>query len=119
MNTMIQTLWSSLFFRLILIFGLTLFLFVMTFIGTFRAILHDSMNQEASYPLITRIVESAIDDIGTPPNIDYALRIIHVLPFIIVITGADYHWQSDDPAVDLASARKLHPIAGYMTKLRL
>jgi len=118
-NTMIKSLWSSLFFRLVLIFGLTLLLFVMTFIGTFRAILHDSMNQEASYPLITRIVESAIDDIGTPPDTEYALRLTHELPFIIVIKGADYHWQSEDPGVDLAAARKLHPIAGSMKRIRL
>ena len=116
---MIRSLWASLFFRLVLIFGLTLFLFVMTFIGTFRAILHDSMNQEASAPFITRIVESAIDDIGTPPDTEYALRLTHELPFVIVIEGPDYHWQSEDPGVDLAAARKLHPIADSMKKIRL
>ena len=119
MNTIIQTLWSSLFFRLVLIFGLTLSLFLLTFIWVFRAIVHDGMNQDTGHPFITRVVESAIDDIGTPPDTVYALQLTHELPFIIVIKGADYHWQSEDPGVDLTAVRKLHPISGSMKKVRL
>ena len=119
MNTIIQTLWSSLFFRLVLIFGLTLSLFLLTFIWVFRAIVHDGMNQDTGHPFITRVVESAIDDIGTPPDTVYALQLTHELPFIIVIKGADYHWQSEDPGVDLTAVRKLHPISGSIKKVRL
>jgi signal transduction histidine kinase len=77
------------------------------------------MNQDTGHPFITRVVESAIDDIGTPPDTVYALQLTHELPFIIVIKGADCHWQSEDPGVDLTAVRKLHPISGSMKKVRL
>lgn len=119
MNTMIQTLWSSLFFRLVLIFGLTLLLFLLTFAWVFRAIVHDGMNHDTGHPFITHVVESAIDDIGTPPDTDYALQFTHEMPFIVVIKSADYYWQSEDPGVDLAAVRKIHPKSGSMKKVRL
>lgn len=96
MTTLVQFVRRSLFVRLLLIFGLTVLLFLLIIWGALQA-----MNQNVSAidtipNFFTRNIESIIEDIGTPPNLNNAVRLADELDWSINIRNPIMRWSSDN-----------------------
>ena len=95
MTTLVQTVRRSLFFRLLLIFGLTVLLFLIIIWGSLQA-MNRNVNVVDTIPdFFTRNIESIIEDIGTPPNLGNAVRLADELGWIINIRNPIMRWSSD------------------------
>ncbi|MFK7863561.1 MAG: sensor histidine kinase [Pseudohongiellaceae bacterium] len=105
MTTLIQHVRKSLFFRLLLIFGITVVLFLIIISLSFSALNQDSNTIEAIPDFFTRNVESIIEDIGTPPNLSNAMRLAGELEWSINIRNPIMRWSSDpDNRLDVDSS---------------
>ncbi len=96
MTTLVHRVQRSLFFRLSLIFGITVVLFFVIISLSLR-----SMNQSANVietipDFFTRNIESIIEDIGTPPNLSNAIRLADELDWSIRIHNPIMQWSSDN-----------------------
>ena len=96
MTTLVHRVQRSLFFRLSLIFGITVVLFLVIISLSLR-----SMNQSANVietipDFFTRNIESIIEDIGTPPNLSNAMRLADELDWSIRIHNPIMRWSSDN-----------------------
>lgn len=95
MTTLVQTVRRSLFFRLLLIFGLTVLFFLIIIWGSLQA-MNRNVNVVDTIPdFFTRNIESIIEDIGTPPNLGNAVRLADELGWIINIRNPIMRWSSD------------------------
>ncbi len=95
MTTLVQTVRRSLFFRLLLIFGLTVLLFLIIIWGSLQS-MNQNVNVVDTIPdFFTRNIESIIEDIGTPPNLGNAVRLADELGWIINIRNPIMRWSSD------------------------
>lgn len=95
MTTLVQTVRRSLFFRLLLIFGLTVLLFLIIIWGSLQA-MNRNVNVVDTIPdFFTRNIESIIEDIGAPPNLGNAVRLADELGWIINIRNPIMRWSSD------------------------
>lgn len=105
MTTLIQQVRKSLFFRLLLIFGITVVLFFIIISISLRAINLNANTIEAIPDFFTRNVESIIEDIGTPPNLANAMRLADELEWSINIRNPIMRWSSDpDNRLDVDSS---------------
>lgn len=105
MTTLIQRVRKSLFFRLSLIFGITVVLFFIIISISLRALDRNANTIEAIPDFFTRNVESIIEDIGTPPNLSNAMRLADELAWSINIRNPIMRWSSDpDNRLDVDSS---------------
>lgn len=105
MTPLIEHVRKSLFFRLLLIFGITVVLFFIIISLSLRAINQDADTIEAIPDFFTRNVESIIEDIGTPPNLSNAMRLASELEWSINIRNPIMRWSSDpDNRLDVDSS---------------
>ena len=102
MNLTLQSVRYSLFLRLVVIFGITIFFFFLIISLSLRTI-NKNVNAIESIPdFFARNVESIIEDIGTPPNLQNALRLANELEWSITISNPIMRWSSDgDNRLDL------------------
>ena len=95
MTSVIQNVRRSLFFRLLLIFGTTVLLFLIIIWISLR-VMNQNVNTIETIPdFFTRNVESVIEDIGTPPNLSNAMRLAGELGWSINIRNPIMRWSSD------------------------
>ena len=105
MTNVVQKVRKSLFFRLSLIFGITVVLFLIIISISLRAINRNADTIEAIPDFFTRNVESIIADIGTPPNLANAMRLADELEWSINIRNPIMRWSSDpDNRLDVDSS---------------
>ena len=96
MTTLVQTVRRSLFLRLLLIFGLTVVLFLIIIFGSLET-MNRNVNAIDTIPdFFTRNIESIIEDIGTPPNLGNAVRLADELGWSIDIRNPIMRWSSDN-----------------------
>ncbi len=95
MTALIQQVRKSLFFRLLLIFGITVVLFFIIISISLRSIDLNAGTIEAIPDFFTRNIESIIEDIGTPPNLANAMRLAEELEWSINIRNPIMRWSSD------------------------
>lgn len=96
MTTLVQVVRRSLFVRLLLIFGITIILFVAIFSVSLRTVNQNINTIDAIPDFFTRNIESIIQDIGTPPNLNNAMRLAEELDWSIAINNPIMRWSSDD-----------------------
>ena len=87
MTTLIQVVRRSLFVRLIFIFGITITLFFAIFSISLRTFSQNNNTIDAIPDFFTRNIESIIEDIGTPPNLNNAIRLAEELDWSIAINN--------------------------------
>lgn len=95
MTTLVHRVQRSLFFRLSLIFGLTVVLFFVIISLSLRSMNQSANVIEAIPDFFTRNIESIIEDIGTPPNLANAMRLADELDWSIRINNPIMNWSSD------------------------
>ena len=86
---------KSLFFRLLLIFGITLVLFLLIIWISLQTITEDDNTIQTIPNYFTRNVESVIEDIGAPPNLSNAMRLADELGWTINIRNPIMRWSSN------------------------
>ena len=96
MTTLLYNVKRSLFFRLLLIFGITVVLFFAIISISLRSINQNINAIEAIPDFFTRNIESIIADIGTPPNLSNAMRLAEELDWSINIRNPIMRWSSDN-----------------------
>lgn len=96
MTTLVQVVRRSLFVRLLLIFGITVILFFAIFSISLRTVNQNNNNIDAIPDFFTRNIESIIEDIGTPPNLNNAIRLADELEWSIAINNPIMRWSSDN-----------------------
>ena len=95
----------SLFFRLLLIFGVTVILFILIISISLSELNQDSNEIEAIPDYFSRNIESIIEEIGTPPNLQNAIRLAADLDWSINIRNPIMSWSSDnDRRLDVDSS---------------
>ncbi len=96
MTTLVQVVRRSLFIRLIFIFGVTVILFFAIFSISLRTVNQNNNTIDAIPDFFTRNIESIIEDIGTPPNLNNAIRLAEELDWSIAINNPIMRWSSDN-----------------------
>lgn len=96
MTTLVQVVRRSLFVRLLLIFGITVILFFAIFSISLRTVNQNNNTIDAIPDFFTRNIESIIEDIGTPPNLNNAIRLADELEWSIAINNPIMRWSSDN-----------------------
>ncbi len=96
MTTLVQSVRRSLFVRLLLIFGITVILFFVIFSVSLRTVNQNINTIDAIPDFFTRNIESIIEDIGTPPNLNNAMRLAKELDWSIAIHNPIMRWSSDN-----------------------
>ncbi len=96
MTTLVQSVRRSLFVRLLLIFGITVILFFVIFSVSLRTVSQNINTIDAIPDFFTRNIESIIEDIGTPPNLNNAMRLAEELDWSIAIHNPIMRWSSDN-----------------------
>jgi signal transduction histidine kinase len=96
MTTLVQVVRRSLFVRLMLIFGITVILFFAIFSISLRTVNQNINAIDAIPDFFTRNIESIIQDIGTPPNLNNAMRLAKELDWSIAINNPIMRWSSDN-----------------------
>ena len=96
MTTLIQVVRRSLFVRLLFIFGVTVILFFAIFSISLRTVSQNNNTIDAIPDFFTRNIESIIEDIGTPPNLNNAIRLAEELDWSIAINNPIMRWSSDN-----------------------
>ncbi|PCJ28249.1 MAG: hypothetical protein COA96_01715 [SAR86 cluster bacterium] len=95
MTSLVQNVKRSLFFRLFLIFGITVIMFSIILSVSLRRV-NQNVNVTDTIPdFFTRNIESIIQDIGTPPNLSNAMRLASELDWSIDIHNPIMRWSSD------------------------
>ena len=122
MTTIVTYFRKSLFFRLLAIFGVTVVLFIVIIYVSLQAINEENDGIESIPDYFTRNVESIIEDIGTPPNLNNAMRLASELDWTINISNPIMQWSSEthnrldlDTAIfteKLSNDAELHSIDG-------
>jgi signal transduction histidine kinase len=96
----------SLFLRLLLIFSVTVVLIFAIIFTSLQQLNETNSDQIVEIPdFFTRNIESIIDDIGTPPDLERAALLAQDLDWTIRIEHPDMVWRSDNDyrlAVELA-----------------
>ncbi|MFM1897531.1 MAG: hypothetical protein RLZZ385_2605 [Pseudomonadota bacterium] len=88
---------NSLFLRLLFLFGATIILIFAIIWVTLRQLNEINSNQIVAIPdFFVRNVESIIDEIGTPPNLERAVLLAQELDWTITIRNSMMLWRSDD-----------------------
>ena len=96
MITLIEPVNKSLFFRLFLIFSITLVLFLIIIFASLQLTSNERDSAIETIPdYFTRNVESVIQDIGAPPNLGNAMRLANELDWTINIRNPIMRWSSD------------------------
>jgi len=95
MTPLLHAVKTSLFLRLMLIFGFTVLCFFVIVSVSLRTINQDTGAIETIPDFFTRNVESIIEDIGTPPNLSNAMRLAAELDWTINIRNPIMSWSSD------------------------
>ncbi|MGE4629411.1 MAG: hypothetical protein AAEC86_03080, partial [Pseudohongiellaceae bacterium] len=96
MITLVESVKKSLFFRLLLIFGITLVLFLVIIFASLQITRDERDSAIETIPdYFTRNVESVIQDIGAPPNLSNAMRLADELDWTINIRNPIMRWSSD------------------------
>lgn len=96
MTTLVQVVRRSLFVRLIFIFGVTVILFFAIFSISLRTVSQNNNTIDAIPDFFTRNIESIIEDIGAPPNLNNAIRLAEELDWSIAINNPIMRWSSDN-----------------------
>jgi signal transduction histidine kinase len=96
MTTLVKVVRRSLFVRLLLIFGITVILFFAIFSISLRTVNQNNNTIDAIPDFFTRNIESIIEDIGTPPNLNNAMRLADELEWSIAINNPIMRWSSDN-----------------------
>lgn len=96
MTTLVQVVRRSLFVRLLFIFGITVILFFAIFSISLRTVSQNNNTIDAIPDFFTRNIESIIEDIGTPPNLNNAMRLAEELDWSIAINNPIMRWSSDN-----------------------
>ena len=96
MSTLVQVVRRSLFVRLLFIFGITITLFFTIFSISLRTFSQNNNTIDAIPDFFTRNIESIIEDIGTPPNLNNAIRLAEELDWSIAINNPIMRWSSDN-----------------------
>ena len=96
MTALIQVVRRSLFVRLLFIFGITITLFFAIFSISLRTISQNNNTIDAIPDFFARNIESIIEDIGTPPNLNNAIRLAEELDWSIAINNPIMRWSSDN-----------------------
>ena len=105
MTPLIEVVRRSLFFRLLLIFGITVLLFFVIISVSLQSINQNNNTIEAIPDFFTRNIESIIEDIGAPPNLSNAMRLADELEWSIDIHNPIMRWSSDsDNRIDVESS---------------
>ncbi|MEX0618278.1 MAG: HAMP domain-containing sensor histidine kinase [Pseudohongiellaceae bacterium] len=106
MNAFILRVKHSLFFRLFLIFSITVLLFVVIITVSLRQFNQSSSSEITAIPdFFIRNIESIIDEIGTPPDLETAVLLANDLDWTIHIQNPIMSWKSDeDDRLDVESA---------------
>lgn len=98
MTTLVQSVRRSLFVRLLLIFGITVFLFFIIISVALQQLNQNSNEIEAIPDFFSRNVEDIIEDIGSPPNLQSAINLATDLEWTINIRNPIMIWSSDNDA---------------------
>lgn len=86
----------SLFLRLLLIFGATVVVIFAIITISLNQLNQINSNKIVAIPdFFVRNIESIIDEIGTPPNLESAILLAQELNFTIVIQHPSMRWRSD------------------------
>ena len=96
MNPIFEQVKRSLFFRLLLIFGITVILFFVIISVSLQNLNRNSTDIETIPDYFTRNIESIIEDIGIPPNLSNAMRLAGELDWSINIRNPIMRWSSDN-----------------------
>ena len=96
MTALIQVVRRSLFVRLLFIFGITITLFFAIFSISLSTISQNNNTIDAIPDFFARNIESIIEDIGTPPNLNNAIRLAEELDWSIAINNPIMRWSSDN-----------------------
>lgn len=96
MTTLVHVVRRSLFVRLLFIFGITVILFFVIFSISLRTVNQNNNTIDAIPDFFTRNIESIIEDIGTPPNLNNAMRLAAELDWSIAINNPIMRWSSDN-----------------------
>lgn len=111
MTTVVQHVKKSLFFRLLLIFGITVVLFFLIISVSLRTLSQNAGVIETIPDFFTRNVETIIEDIGTPPNLSNAMRLAQEMDWSINIRNPIMRWSSDnDNRLDVDSSSFDRPL---------
>ncbi len=95
MTTLVDQVKKSLFLRLLLIFGFTVVSFFIIISVSLRLVNQNENSIDTIPDFFTRNVESIIEDIGTPPNLNNAVRLANELNWTINIRNPIMRWSSD------------------------
>ena len=101
MTAILRALRYSLFLRLFLIFGFTIFLFIVVLSLATHFVIESKMPNDSRYRFFERHLLAMIDDIGTPPDLEKAAAMATEFPMTIVIKGPNLQWQSDKRVLKL------------------
>lgn len=96
MTSIVQHVKKSLFFRLSLIFGITVILFFIIISISLQTINQNTNAIDTIPDYFTRNVESIIEDIGMPPDLNNAIRLAGELDWSINIRNPIMRWSSDN-----------------------
>ena len=102
---MTQSVRRSLFVRLLLIFGSMVLMLTFVVYWAVSQINEDPDSIESIPNFFTRNIESIVEDIGTPPNLNNAMRLADELEWIINIRNPVMRWSSNaDQRLDVDRA---------------
>lgn len=105
MIPLLENVKRSIFFRLLLIFGITVILFFIIISVSLQTINQRNNAIETIPDYFTRNIEDVIEDIGTPPNLLNAIRLAGELDWSINIRNPIMRWSSDaDNRLDVDSS---------------
>tara|TARA_B100000959_G_C14978909_1_gene622635 strand:+ start:53 stop:1375 length:1323 start_codon:yes stop_codon:yes gene_type:complete len=105
MSTLLSHVKRSLFFRLLLIFGATVMLFILIISVSLNELNQNANEIEAIPDYFSRNIESIIEEIGTPPNLASAIALADDLDWRIDIRNPIMNWSSDnDRSLDVDSS---------------
>jgi signal transduction histidine kinase len=101
---------TSLFIRLVLIFGSTLVLFIIIGLGGAHLIFKERMEDIKGHDYFEQHLLTIINDIGTPPELEKAAALATQFPMTFLITGPDFRWQSDQRKIKLENIKVRHTL---------
>lgn len=106
MTPLLSRVRNSLFLRLLSIFGGTVFLIAAIIYAALQQLGQTGQNQIVAIPdFFVRNIESIIDEIGSPPDLDQAIVLAQELDWTIIIRDDTLLWRSDtDFRLDIDNA---------------
>lgn len=109
---------SSLFLRLLVIFGITVLLLIGIASVTSQSIWKNNLNHDFGRAYFSRHIMTLIEELGTPPDLNLAAELVNNLPVTMIIQGPSLNWQSDSRTINLNRLRDFRSLANNITVVR-